>query len=623
MPVHDNINGKVMLMKKNRKWLLALIPALCAMIIITVMLLQPKEETPPYSQVVGYFDTGDIQNYSLNIGTGELSAELRDGSVLTYTVPDIDLFISQTEPAVTEYNAAHPDNQIIFDYVSSKQSGQLLASLPYLILAVAGATWVILRYGAGKSDKKRGNMSAFGKIDVGSGVSINTRKTFADVAGADEEKEELREIVEFLKEPQKFNGLGARIPKGVLLVGPPGTGKTLIARAVSGEAGVPFFSISGSDFVEMYVGVGAARVRSLFEKAKKVAPCIVFIDEIDAVGRQRGMGSSGSNDEREQTLNQLLVAMDGFEANAGIIIIAATNRADILDPALLRPGRFDRQVYVGVPDIKGREAVLRVHARKKLLSDNVELSEVAKNTVGFTGADLENLLNEAALLAAKRSHPAIGMAEIEESVLKVIAGPEKKSKVISHNEKRLTAYHEAGHALVTSLLPSKKKVQQISIIPRGRVGGFTLTPPEEDRNFDTRNDMLDQICILLGGRAAEEIVLNDISTGASNDIERATAIAHSMVTKFGMSTRLGPVMYNSDKVRAKQSSDRISSEIDAEIQSIISSAYEKAIEILTSGIGMLHDVAAFLCQNEKMSGAQLRRIIDEGQDDCDALHVIS
>ncbi|NLA87708.1 MAG: ATP-dependent zinc metalloprotease FtsH, partial [Clostridiales bacterium] len=491
-------------------------------------------------------------------------------------------------------------------------------------LVAAGATWLIFRYGTGKSNKKQGgSLMSFGKVSVGSTPDLKSRKTFADVAGADEEKEELREIVEFLREPQKFNGLGARIPKGVLLVGPPGTGKTLIARAVSGEAGVPFFSISGSDFVEMYVGVGASRVRSLFDKAKKVSPCIIFIDEIDAVGRKRGMSASGGSDEREQTLNQLLVEMDGFSADTGVIVIAATTRADILAPALLRPGRFDRQVYVGVPDIKGREAVLRVHARKKPLSADVDLGEIAKGTVGFTGADLENLLNEAALLAAKNGSQVIGMSEIEESVLKVIAGPEKKSKVISRKEKRLTAYHEAGHALVTSLLPSKKQVQQVSIIPRGRAGGFTLTPPEEDKNFDTRNDMLDQICILLGGRAAEQIALNDISTGASNDIERATAIARSMVTKFGMSDRLGPVMYGSDvsHVRDSGCSDRISSEIDAEVRTIISSAYDSAVDILKNHIDKLHDVAAYLCRYEKMSGTEMWRIIDGEREEADALAV--
>ena len=610
-------------MQNNRKWLLSLIPAVVVIAIIIVMTLQPRPAIPLYSDVMGYFESGQVQKYALNIQTGELSAELRDGNRLTYTVPDIDLFVRQVEPLVAAYNTAHPQDRIVFDYVQSWQNAAWLNTLPYMLLVAVGATWLIFRYGSGKGSKKHGgSMTSFGKVSVGSALDLKSRKTFADVAGADEEKEELREIVEFLREPQKFNGLGARIPKGVLLIGPPGTGKTLIAKAVSGEAGVPFFSISGSDFVEMYVGVGASRVRSLFEKAKKVSPCIIFIDEIDAVGRQRGMSGSGGSDEREQTLNQLLVEMDGFGADTGVIIIAATNRADILDPALLRPGRFDRQVYVGIPDIKGREAVLKVHARKKPLSGDVDLNEIAKDTVGFTGADLENLLNEAALLAAKRGLVAIGMPEIEESVLKVIAGPEKKTKVISQKEKRLTAYHEAGHALVTSLLPARKKVQQVSIIPRGRMGGFTLTPPEEDKNFDTMSDMLDQIRILLGGRAAEQIALNDISTGASNDIERATAIAHAMVTKFGMSTRLGPVLYNSDQPRAKQSSDRISSEIDAEIQTIISAAYDNAVEILNQRIDKLHAVAAYLCQYEKMSGSELWRIIDGEQEECNALPAV-
>lgn len=600
-------------MKNNRKWLLSLIPILAVVIAVTVMVLQPKPEIPLYSDVLGYFESGQVTRYSLNIHTGELSASLGDGTTLTYTVPDVDLFVREIEPLVTAYNTAHPDSKIVFDYIQSWQNNDLLGALPYLMLAAAGGTWLIVRYGGKNTKKRGGNLMSFGKVNVAAAPDLKSRKTFADVAGADEEKEELREIVEFLREPQRFNGLGARIPKGVLLIGPPGTGKTLIARAVSGEAGVPFFSISGSDFVEMYVGVGASRVRSLFDKAKKVAPCIIFIDEIDAVGRQRGMSSSGGSDEREQTLNQLLVEMDGFDANAGVIVIAATNRVDILDPALLRPGRFDRQVYVGIPDIKGREAVLRVHARKKPLSAEVDLGEIARDTVGFTGADLENLLNEAALMAAKRGHQVIGMTEIEESVIKVIAGPEKKSKVISHKEKRLTAYHEAGHALVTSLLPSRKQVQQISIIPRGRMGGFTLTPPEEDKNYDTRNEMLDQICILLGGRAAEQIALNDISTGASNDIERATTIAHSMVTKFGMSTRLGPVLYNSEQLRVNRSSDRIYSEIDAEIQAIISEAYDQAIHILNVSLDKLHAVAAFLCQYEKMTGAELWAIIDGEQ----------
>jgi cell division protease FtsH len=605
-------------MKKNKKWFLLLIPILM-LTAFAVMALQPKQDPPLYSDVVGYFESGQVSRYTLNIQSGALTAVLRDDSKLTYTVPDIDLFVRQVEPIVTAYNNEHPDSKIAFDYVQSWQNSQWMNAAPYFILVAFGTTWLILR--RGKLNKKSGKLSSFGDIRVESSSNSKSRKTFADVAGAEEEKEELKEIVEFLKEPQRFNGLGARIPKGVLLVGPPGTGKTLIAKAVSGEAGVPFFPISGSDFVEMYVGVGASRVRSLFEKAKKVAPCIIFIDEIDAVGRQRGNGIGGGNDEREQTLNQLLVEMDGFDANTGVIVIAATNRADILDPALLRPGRFDRQVFIGVPDIKGREEVLKVHARSKPFSSDVDFSAIAKDTVGFSGADLENLLNEAALLAARRGDKVIGMADIEESVIKVVAGPEKKSKVVSKREKRLTAYHEAGHALVTTLLPSHKQVQQVSIIPRGRMGGFTLTPPEEDKNYDTRNEMLEQICILLGGRAAEQIVLNDISTGASNDIERATSIAHAMVTKFGMSTRLGPITYGTDKAHGRSASpsggcsDRISSEIDAEIQEIISAAYDQAEELLSSHMDQLHAIAAFLCQHEKMSGAELRQIIEGASSD--------
>ena len=598
-------------MKKNRKWLLSLIPVASAVAAVVIMSLQPKQTVPLYSDVIGYFEAGQVREYTLNIHNGVLSARLRDGGTLTYTVPDVELFISRVEPIVAAYNAAHPESGIKFDYVQSGRNAAWQNALPYFLLVIAGSSWLIVRYGPGESDKRRGgSLTPFTRVSVGTAPDMKAIKTFADVAGADEEKEELRELVEFLKEPQKFNGLGARIPKGVLLVGPPGTGKTLIARAVSGEAGVPFFSISGSDFVEMYVGVGAARVRNLFEKAKKVAPCIVFIDEIDAVGRRRGTSAGGGSDEREQTLNQLLVEMDGFSADTGVIVIAATNRADILDPALLRHGRFDRQVYVGVPDIKGREAVLKVHARKKPLSPDVDLSKIARDTVGFTGADLENLLNEAALLAAKRGRKTVGMQEIEESVLKVIAGPEKKSKVVSQKEKRLTAYHEAGHAIVTSLLPSNKQVRQVSIIPRGRMGGFTLTPPQEDVNYETRNGMLDQIRILLGGRAAEQIVLNDISTGAASDIERATAIARDMVTKFGMSSRLGPVKYDSEQYGAGNSSDRVSSEIDAEIQAIISGAYDDAADILNGHLDKLNAVAEYLCRYEKMSGHELRAILD-------------
>jgi cell division protease FtsH len=595
-------------MKKTRKALLFTIIALLLVAFVgtavAAFLTKPAEKLV-YSDIVGRFQSGEVRRFSLNVTSGTLMADLSDGNQLTYTVPDITLFISDITPYVTAYNNAHPDDRIAYDYVQAWDASRWLGALPYLMLFAAGGVFLFVRYGA--KGRKNRDAAPLSQMRIEKSQTLREKKTFADVAGADEEKEELRELVEFLKNPARFNTLGARIPKGVLLVGPPGTGKTLIAKAVSGEAGVPFFSISGSNFVEMYVGVGASRVRSLFEKARKAAPCIVFIDEIDAVGRKRGGGAHGGNDEREQTLNQLLVEMDGFGSGTGVIVIAATNRADILDPALLRPGRFDRQVYVGAPDMKGREAVLAVHAKDKPISSEVRFGEIAKATVGFTGADLENLLNEAALLAAKRGKLVIDMPDIEESIIKVVAGPEKKSKVLSFKEKKLTAYHEAGHALVTACLPSPRQVQQVSIIPRGRMGGYTLTPPEEDKNYETRGGMLEEICILLGGRVAESIAFDDISTGASGDIERATEMAKAMVMKFGMSEHLGPVKYGSDDL-----SGRISSEIDTEIQQIIESAQEKARAILTARLDRLHDVAGFLCRNEKMSGAELRHIIEHG-----------
>ena len=433
--------------------------------------------------------------------------------------------------------------------------------------------------------------------------------TFNDVAGADEEKEELVEIVEFLKNPSKFNSLGARIPKGVLLMGPPGTGKTLLAKAVAGEAGVPFFSISGSDFVEMFVGVGASRVRDLFEQAKKNSPSIVFIDEIDAVGRHRGAGLGGGHDEREQTLNQLLVEMDGFGTNSGVIVIAATNRRDILDPALLRPGRFDRQIAVGYPDIKGREAILRVHTKNKPIGPDVNLKTIAASTAGFTGADLENLTNEAALLAAKKNHKAITMVEIEEATIKVIAGPEKKSHVVTEKDKKLTSYHEAGHAVCTYYLPTQDPVHQISIVPRGMAGGYTLSLPGEDKTYVTKREMNEDIVTLLGGRVAEKLVLDDISTGASNDIERATKVARNMVVRYGFSEKLGPIVYGHDDNEVflgrdfsstPSYSETVAAEIDAEIREIIDTAYERAVDILTEHMGQLHEIAKYLFENEKM-----------------------
>ena len=460
----------------------------------------------------------------------------------------------------------------------------------------------------------------FGKSRARMNDPDRNKVTFNDVAGADEEKEELKEVVDFLKQPERYREIGARIPKGLLLVGPPGTGKTLLAKACAGEAGVPFFSISGSDFVEMFVGVGASRVRDLFENAKKNAPCIIFIDEIDAVGRHRGAGLGGGHDEREQTLNQLLVEMDGFTENQNIIIVAATNRPDILDPALLRPGRFDRQVVVGYPDVKGREAILKVHSKNKPFSDDVDLSVIAKTTAGFTGADLENLLNESALLAARQKKKKIDMEDVSEAMIKVIAGPEKKSKKTGDREKRLTAFHEAGHAVVTKLLPNQDPVHQISIIPRGRAGGYTLSLPSEDKMYSSKTEMIEEIVVLLAGRAAEKLVLDDISTGASNDIERATKIARAMITKYGMSDRLGPLCFGSeqDEVfigkdfgQTRNYSENVAAMIDEEMRRIIDECYKKCENLLNSHMKVLHRVAEELIEKEKIEGAEFNKIFEE------------
>ena len=607
--------------KKIRNLLLYIgIPVVVLFIIIFLFNNRtPQTAAYEYSDIIGYFQDQEVTKYSLNLGTGEMVIHLEDGKTVGYVLPSVDLFYMDVRDSINQYNEEHPDARMEQDIIRPVETSWFISLLPTLIL-FAGLIifWVIMmrRLGSSMGGDKQMN---FGKAKIKQMSDEKRKTTFADVAGADEEKEELREIVEFLKNPNKYNSLGARIPKGVLLVGPPGTGKTLLARAVAGEAGVPFFSISGSDFVEMFVGVGASRVRDLFDKAKKNHPCIIFIDEIDAVGRQRGAGLGGGHDEREQTLNQLLVEMDGFGANEGVIMIAATNRPDILDPALMRPGRFDRQVMVGYPDIKGREEILRVHAKGKPLAPDVVLSTIAKSTAGFTGADLENLLNEAALLAARKNHRAITMEEIEEATIKVVVGTEKKSRVMSEKEKKLTAYHEAGHAIATYYCKTQDPVHQISIIPRGMAGGYTMHLPTEDRSYKSRDEMREELVVLLGGRVAEALVLDDISTGASNDIERATKIARAMVTKYGMSEKLGPITYGSDDSNPflgkemghiSNYSEQTASEIDEEIQSIISTAYQKTEKILTDHIDELHRLAGVLYEKEKIDGVEFQQVMD-------------
>ena len=607
--------------KKIRNLLLYIgIPVVVLFIIIFLFNNRtPQTAAYKYSDIIGYFQDQEVTSYTLNLGTGEMVIHLEDGKTVGYVLPSVDLFYMDVRDSINQYNEEHPDARMEQDIIRPVETSWFISLLPTLIL-FAGLIifWVIMmrRLGSSMGGDKQMN---FGKAKIKQMSDEKRKTTFADVAGADEEKEELREIVEFLKNPNKYNSLGARIPKGVLLVGPPGTGKTLLARAVAGEAGVPFFSISGSDFVEMFVGVGASRVRDLFDKAKKNHPCIIFIDEIDAVGRQRGAGLGGGHDEREQTLNQLLVEMDGFGANEGVIMIAATNRPDILDPALMRPGRFDRQVMVGYPDIKGREEILRVHAKGKPLAPDVVLSTIAKSTAGFTGADLENLLNEAALLAARKNHRAITMEEIEEATIKVVVGTEKKSRVMSEKEKKLTAYHEAGHAVTTYYCKTQDLVHQISIIPRGMAGGYTMHLPTEDRSYKSRDEMREELVVLLGGRVAEALVLDDISTGASNDIERATKIARAMVTKYGMSEKLGPITYGSDDSNPflgkemghiSNYSEQTASEIDEEIQSIISTAYQKTEKILTDHIDELHRLAGVLYEKEKIDGVEFQQVMD-------------
>ena len=583
-------------------------------IIIAVIFSSQRTEQPTTSEIVYYFKDMKVKEYTVDFGTGAIELKLNDdkGTVVKATAASITTFLDQINPYVDQYNEKHPDEPMKYDHIRASENSWLIDLLPNIILFGALVVfWIYFMRKLSNGMGGDGKTMGFGKAKIKSISDEKRKTTFADVAGADEEKEELREIVEFLKDPKKYNELGARIPKGVLLVGPPGTGKTLLARAVAGEAGVQFFSISGSDFVEMFVGVGASRVRDLFEQAKKNSPCIIFIDEIDAVGRQRGAGLGGGHDEREQTLNQLLVEMDGFGANEGVIMIAATNRPDILDPALMRPGRFDRQVIVGRPDIKGREEILKVHAKGKPLAPDVVLKTIAKSTAGFTGADLENLLNEAALLAARKDLKAITMTEVEEATIKVVVGAEKKSRVMSDAEKKLTAYHEAGHAIATYFCPTQDPVHQISIIPRGMAGGFTMSLPSEDKSYRSKKEMKEDIVVLLGGRVAEALIIGDISTGASNDIERATKLAFAMVAQYGMSDTLGPIAYSADDSNvflgkelghSKNYSESTAAKIDKEVSDIITTGYNKTEEILKNNIGRLHEVAKFLISNEKMSG---------------------
>lgn len=639
--------------KKLRNIIIYITVAVMVVLGVAFLMTQNSSESYTTSQLVNLFKEDKVQSYTVNYGTGAIEITLKEGVklkpakdiatsdsivqnttddnitatdpdgknakssaknvVVRGTLADIERFIDD----ISVYTAS-ADEAVSYDYIKGSDNTLLYEFLPILVTGILFVVvWIFImkKMGGGLGGKEMN----FGKAKIKNTNDEKRKTTFEDVAGADEEKEELEEIVEFLKAPDKYNKLGARIPKGVLLVGPPGTGKTLLARAVAGEAGVPFFSISGSDFVEMFVGVGASRVRDLFEQAKKNSPCIIFIDEIDAVGRQRGAGLGGGHDEREQTLNQLLVEMDGFGANEGVILIAATNRPDVLDPALMRPGRFDRQVIVSYPDINGREAILKVHARKKPLAPDVKLKTIAKTTAGFTGADLENLLNEAALLAARKNKKAITMEEIEEATIKVVVGAEKKTRVMSDKEKKLTAYHEAGHAICFHELATQDPVHEISIIPRGMAGGYTMPLPSEDKSYNSRTEMLEDIVVCLGGRVAEAIILDDISTGASNDIEKATKTARDMVTKYGMTKELGCICYGKDNSavflgrdmgHTQDYSERTAAKIDELILEIVNNAYDRAETILKDNIDKLHEVAAYLIKHEKMGGDDFEAVMN-------------
>ena len=637
--------------KKVRNLLLYLGIPILIIIITAAVLSTNKSTSPKTSELEQYFVQDMVDSFNIDYGSGQIEITLKeDMSPIKSTDSDSQSATTATQPATEQqktqsnskkskivvkgqladiqrflddikpyYNPASTD-EIPHNLTRATDNSILMEMIPTLIIMIILiVAWVLIMKKMGGGGLGGKEMS-FGKAKIKNTNDEKRKTTFDDVAGADEEKEELAEVVEFLKAPEKYNKLGARIPKGVLLVGPPGTGKTLLARAVAGEAGVPFFSISGSDFVEMFVGVGASRVRDLFDQAKKNSPCIIFIDEIDAVGRQRGAGLGGGNDEREQTLNQLLVEMDGFGANEGVILIAATNRPDVLDPALMRPGRFDRQVVVSYPDVNGREAILRVHARKKPLAPDVNLKTIAKTTAGFTGADLENLLNEAALLAARKDQKAITMDEIKEATVKVVVGAEKKSKVMSEKEKKLTAYHEAGHAILFDKLETQDPVHEISIIPTGMAGGYTMPLPSEDKSYNSRRGMYEDIVVSLGGRVAEELIMDDISTGASNDIEKATKTARAMVTKYGMTKELGCVCYGTDNnsvflgrdmgSRTQDYSEATAAKIDQLVLDMVNKAYGDATKILSDNMDKLHDIAKYLIKHEKMGSEDFTAVMN-------------
>ena len=637
--------------KKVRNLLLYLGIPILIIIITAAVLSTNKSTSPKTSELEQYFVQDMVDSFNIDYGSGQIEITLKEGmSPIKSTDSDSQSATTATQPATAQqktqsnskkskivvkgqladiqrflddikpyYNPASTD-EIPHNLTRATDNSILMEMIPTLIIMIILiVAWVLIMKKMGGGGLGGKEMS-FGKAKIKNTNDEKRKTTFDDVAGADEEKEELAEVVEFLKAPEKYNKLGARIPKGVLLVGPPGTGKTLLARAVAGEAGVPFFSISGSDFVEMFVGVGASRVRDLFDQAKKNSPCIIFIDEIDAVGRQRGAGLGGGNDEREQTLNQLLVEMDGFGANEGVILIAATNRPDVLDPALMRPGRFDRQVVVSYPDVNGREAILRVHARKKPLAPDVNLKTIAKTTAGFTGADLENLLNEAALLAARKDKKAITMDEIKEATVKVVVGAEKKSKVMSEKEKKLTAYHEAGHAILFDKLETQDPVHEISIIPTGMAGGYTMPLPSEDKSYNSRRGMYEDIVVSLGGRVAEELIMDDISTGASNDIEKATKTARAMVTKYGMTKELGCVCYGTDNnsvflgrdmgSRTQDYSEATAAKIDQLVLDMVNKAYGDATKILSDNMDKLHDIAKYLIKHEKMGSEDFTAVMN-------------